>query len=307
MKPTIAVVLAAFILLSSCKKTVPPADGIYRFSGTLTVDGLQRTYMLNLPPNYYDSSNFALVIAMHGGGGSATQFEATNKLTDKANTAHFAVVYPNGVEGDGLLKARTWNAGSCCDYAVRQNINDVKFISVLIDTLLSKYKINSKKVFATGHSNGGMMSYRLACELSDKIAGIAPNACTMVVSSCNPSKPVPVLHMHSVNDQNVPYKGGYGNGTGTTGLWLAPVDSVLTVWASKNTCAIGPTVITNDSKFKYTKWSSCNKNNTIDYYLTTDGGHAWPGGLKGSAIGDDPSTFINANDLLWEFFSKIVN
>jgi polyhydroxybutyrate depolymerase len=289
----------------SCNKKVNlPIDNVYRFSDSIVVDGIQRTYILNLPPNYYDSSGFSLVIAMHGGGGSASQFESTNLLTEKANAANFIVVYPEGVESTGILKARTWNAGTCCDYSVVKNINDVKFISTLIDKLVLKYKINAKKVYATGHSNGGMMAYRLACELSTKIAAIAPNSTTMVALTCNPSRPMPILHMHSVLDTNVPYKGGAGSGIGTQGLVFPSVDSVLNVWSLKNTCINTAQVIVNDANYKFTKWTNCNGNVTMQYYLTKDGGHSWPGGLAGSIIGDPPSKVINANNLIWEFFQQ---
>jgi polyhydroxybutyrate depolymerase len=291
-------------LISCNKKSNQPINNTFRFSDSIVVDGIQRTYTLNLPPNYYDASGFSLVIAMHGGGGSASQFESTCLLTDKANAAKFIVVYPEGVESTGVLKARTWNAGTCCDYSVIKNINDVKFISTLIDKLISTYKINPKKVYATGHSNGGMMAYRLACELSTKIAAIAPNSSTMVTLSCNPSRPVPILHMHSILDTHVPYQGGSGSGIGTQGLVFAPLDSVLNVWSLKNTCTTTAQVVINDANYKLTKWTNCAGNVAIQYYLTKDGGHSWPGGLPGSIIGDPNSTVINANNLLWDFFQQ---
>jgi polyhydroxybutyrate depolymerase len=298
------VLLFAVTVISCKKSTTEPVNNTYRFNGTITVDGLDRTYALNLPPNYYEAANFSLVIAMHGGGGSAQQFESTNKLTEKANAAKFIVVYPEGVQSTGILKARSWNAGGCCDYAVAQNINDVKFISLLIDKLAATYKIDAKKVYATGHSNGGMLSYRLACELSNKIAAIAPNGCTMVAPSCNPVRAVPVLHMHSVLDQNVPYQGGLVNGTGTQGVYMPPLDSVMNVWSLKNTCSNIAQVVVNDNKYKLTKWTNCSGNVTVQYYLTKDGGHGWPGGLPGGPNSDTPSTVINANDLLWDFFQQ---
>lgn len=267
-------------------------------------DGLTRTYTLNLPPNYYEAGDFSLVIAMHGGGGNAGQFETSCKLTQKANTAKFIVVYPDGVKSNGLLKSQTWNAGGCCDYARDHNINDVKFISELIDKLVTSYKINPKKVYATGHSNGGMMAYRLACELSGKIAAIAPNSSTMVVTQpCNASRAVPVLHMHSILDSNVPYTGG--TGTGVSKHYNPPLDSVFHVWSLKNTCATPAQIVTNNSSYKFTKWTDCSNNVSIQYYLTKDGGHAWPGGLPGGLPGaDTPSNVINANDLLWDFFQQ---
>jgi polyhydroxybutyrate depolymerase len=299
MKPKSLAVLLLILstCLFSCRKNKSSAK-TYRFNETIMVDGLSRSYMLNLPPGYYESTGFSLVIAMHGGGGSASQFETTSKLTAKANASGFIVVYP---EGTGIIN--TWNAGTCCGSGVTNNINDVKFISQLIDKLIARYKINPKKIYATGHSNGGMMSYRLACELPTKIAAIAPNGSTMVVTqACNPSRAVPVLHMHSKLDQHVLYTGGYGNGV--SGVYCPPLDSVLNVWSLKNNCTTTGEVVISNSNYTQKRWRNCTNNVTIDYYLTNDGGHGWPGGLPGGPNSDTPSTSINANDLLWNFFQQ---
>ncbi|MHA4845892.1 CE1 family esterase [Flavitalea antarctica] len=298
-------ILSITVLSLACDKNGDSGpEKAFRFSGTITVDGLERTYLLNLPPVYYESKNqFSLVIAMHGGGGTAEQFENSTGLTDKANNSNFIVVYPNGVKSTGLLKAQTWNGGTCCDYAVEKNIDDVKFISQLIDRLVAGYRINPKKVYATGHSNGGIMSYRLACELSAKIAAIAPNASSMSVTKpCNASRPVPVLHMHSVNDSNVPYKGGYGDGVSKA--YFAPIDSVLNAWSDINACGTKASKLADNAGYTFYKWFDCKYQVSINYYLTKDGGHSWPGGKAGSVVGDEPSRVINANDLLWEFFQQ---
>lgn len=285
------------LFLAGCKKgSDNNGPKTYRFEETIEVDGTTRSYTVQLPPTYYSSSSFSLVLALHGGGGSAAQFESTSKLTEKANASGFIVVYPNG---SGLIK--TWNAGQCCGNAMNTNVNDVKFFSLLIDKLVSNYKINPKKIYATGHSNGGIMCYRLACELSNKIAAIAPNGCTMVNTSCNPSRSVPILHMHSKLDEHVPYQGGYGNGI--TGIYCTPIDDVLNGWSIRNVCTNPKKLVFSNASYSYYQWTGCN-GSRIDYYLTNDGGHGWPGGLPGGPNSDNPSTSINANDLLWSFFQQ---
>jgi polyhydroxybutyrate depolymerase len=298
-------VLFALFQFWACKRNdMPPIGNVYRFSETITVDGRARSYLLNLPPGYYTGADFSLVIAMHGGGGDALQFESTSKLTDKANAAQFIVVYPEGVKSTGALEVRSWNAGGCCAYARDAHIDDVNFIRQLIAKLVASYKINPKKVYATGHSNGGMLAYRLACEIPGKVAAIAPNGCTMVTQTCNPSRPVPVLHMHSALDTRVPYQGGTGSGIGTSGIDLPSIDSVLNAWSSRNSCTITAQVLVSNSNYTFTKWSDCSNGVTIQYYLTKDGGHGWPGGLPGGPNSDTPSRVINANDLLWDFFQQ---
>lgn len=293
--------LALLLLLAACDKQDGRDESDNRISGSIPVDGRWRTYTLILPENYSTGSDFALVIAMHGGGGDADQFESTSKLTEKARASGFMVVYPEGVRSNGLLGLRTWNAGGCCEYAMDNNIDDVNFLSLLVDHLVVTYKINPKKVYATGHSNGGMMSYRLACELSDKIAAIVVSGCTMVVTrDCLPSRPVPVMHLHSILDSRVPYLGGIG----ISNVYYPPVDSGLMVWSGINGCLKKAVVLINNNDYKLTQWSDCQGQVTIQYYLTRDGGHGWPGGQAGGPFSDTPSKVINANDLLWGFFSQ---
>jgi len=274
---------------------------IYRVSSSINIDGLSRTYLLNLPPIFYDSPNFPLVIAMHGTGGSASQFEHDYLFSELAGNKQFVVVYPEGVKSTGILGIRTWNAGSCCNYAMENDIDDVKFISELIDHLIAEYKIDPKLIYVTGMSNGGMMAYRLACELSDKIAAIAVVSGTMVTTkACTPSRPVPILHLHSVLDTKVPPQGGIGIG----GYYFPPVDSVLNVWGTIDSCEPVPQIIEDNSGYTLKEWSNCENNVAIQYYLTKDGGHAWPGGTKARAMPDEPSRVINANELIWNFFQQ---
>jgi len=274
----------------------------YRFYRSLEIDGRQRTYLLNLPPDYYSGlENFALIVAMHGTGGDAYQFESDYKFTQMANDEQFIVVYPEGVRSSGPLGIRTWNAGYCCDYAADNNIADVEFINQLLDELLENYNIDPERIYATGMSNGGMMAYRLACEMPERIAAIATVSCTMVTGQdISPTQPVPVLHLHSEQDTKIPPLGGVG----LADYYFAPLDSVFNVWAEMNGCTSGPEIIWDDDEYKLTRWTSCSNDAVIEYYLTKDGGHAWPGSRKVRARADEPSHVIDANDLIREFFQE---
>ncbi|MEZ4903879.1 MAG: PHB depolymerase family esterase [Spirosomataceae bacterium] len=305
MKKSALLLVYLTLLVTSCDKptSANPAPAIeLRTEGYMMVDGRNRSYLLNLPPNYNESSDFSLVIALHGGGGQASQMESDYLLTEKANTAKFAIVYPEGVQSDGFLGVRTWNAGTCCDYAIEKNIDDVKFISTLIDELLKKYpKINPKKVYATGMSNGAMLCYRLACELSNKIAAIAPVAGTLATTqACQPLRPVPILHIHSKLDKKVPYEGGKG----IFGYYFPPVEDGLNTWLKNNACNITSKKVTPFEKYTLSKWETCGHDSTIEFYFTNDGGHSWPGGLHNRLAADEPSTALNANDLIWAFFQQ---
>ena len=156
-------------------------------------DGYERTYLLHLPTGYDGIEPLPLIIAMHGGLGSADNLQSQSGLSNKADSENFIVVYPEGVKG-GVLNVRTWNAGWCCGNSSSSNVDDVGFIDSLLDTLVDRYAIDTNRIYATGMSNGGFMSYRLACELSDRIAAIAPVSASMSVTGYIPSRPVPIIH-----------------------------------------------------------------------------------------------------------------
>jgi len=167
-----------------------------------------------------------------------------------------------------------------------------------------QHAIDDRRVYGTGMSNGGMMCYRLAEELTYRLAAIAPVAATMTLDGpWNPSRPMPIIHFHSYLDENVPYYGGVGDGF--SNHYNPPVDSVLNVWAGLNGCAVNnDTVYHQNGEYLFKTWTQCDNDADIHLYVTYDGGHSWPGGEKGSIFGDPPSEKINADDLMWDFFQQ---
>lgn len=157
------------------------------------------------------------------------------------------------------------------------------------------------RVYATGMSNGGFMAYRLACELSNKIAAIAPVSASMSMENCNPVRPIPVISFHSYLDSNVPHDGGQGDGA--SNHYNSPQDSVMNSWSEYNSCQNENDTINSDSEYKHIQWSNCDCKTEINFYITEDGGHSWHGGPS-NPFGDAPSQYINANELMWEFFQK---
>lgn len=266
---------------------------------TITVGALQRTYTLRLPSTYNGADVMPMVIAMHGGFGSGAQLEEQSGLTEKGEQEGFIVVYPDGVAG--TLNIRTWNAGGCCGYAMNNHIDDVGFINALLDTLIAGHAIDTQRIYATGMSNGGFMSYRLACELSERIAAIAPVSASMTIDVCQPSRPVPVIALHSFLDTSVPYLGGVGDGVSIH--YNSPQDSVQTAFALHADCAVLNDTVQNDSALTVVSWRDCDCGQEMLLYMTRDGGHSWPGGTQ-TVIGDPPSQVISANDLMWEFFTQ---
>lgn len=270
---------------------------------SIFVDNRFRTFLTHIPSDYSGIQKWPLVIALHGGTGNAFNLQNQSQLSSTANDEHFLVVYPEGLKG-GLFNIRTWNAGVCCGHASQQNIDDVAYIDTLLDYLLDLYAIDERRVYVTGMSNGGYMAYRLACEMGSRLAAIAPVACSMTLDNCENSSAVPIIHFHSFLDENVRYQGGYGVGLSTH--YSPPVDSILNVWSEINNCQVTNDTLIANSEFTHVQWQSCSCERIIDYYISEDGGHSWPGG-NATLFGEPPSEFIDANDLMWSFFTSYTN
>jgi len=276
--------------------------------GSLVFEGRTRTYVLHLPPSYDGQTPMPLVIFLHGGGGNAQSAARNYELSPKADQEGFIVVYPNGT-GILLDRVLTWNAGHCCGYALQQNVNDVGFIRALIEKLQKELKIDPRRIYATGISNGGMMSYRLGAELSDIIAGIAPVAGSIgghvtpdspLVVIPTPSQPVSVIAFHGMLDENVPYNGGHGARASSPRIDLSVAESIA-FWVKANGCNPTPTTeISASGNIVKDIYTGCANDTEVVLYTIVNGGHSWPG-VPG---GDRPTKEISATDLLWEFFKR---
>ncbi|MGZ4785836.1 MAG: extracellular catalytic domain type 1 short-chain-length polyhydroxyalkanoate depolymerase [Acidimicrobiales bacterium] len=276
--------------------------------GTLdTADGRTRSFHLYVPASLPVDSPVPLLVGLHGGGGWGTQFEANSRFDRLAESNHFLVVYPDGV-GVSLLgsddKLRTWNAGTCCGTAEKDDIDDVAFISQLIDRIESDYHVDPDRVFAAGHSNGAMLSYRLACELSDKIAAVGIVSGALEIDSCTPSKPVSVIQINGTADQNVPIDGGRGSRTLSGGSHPPPRDGADTM-AVADGCPNDPSV-TNDRDLTTTTWSGCGDATTIRFVVIAGSPHAWPGSQSGPLSGitvGTPYPNYDASYEVWAFLA----
>jgi polyhydroxybutyrate depolymerase len=291
--------LLIFIFLAACTRattsTVTPTQVN---TNSIVVDGRTRTYTVHVPTK--TTTPTSLVIVLHGGGGSDDNAARMTGMSAKADKEGFVVVYPNGSGrlGDKLL---TWNAGNCCGYALDQKIDDVKFISALIDQMITTHKIDPKRVYVTGISNGGMMSYRVACELAGRVAAIAPVAGALNVD-CKPTKPVSVMAFHGTDDQSVLYEGGVPKKqTDPHDRTDKSVGYAISFWVKQNGCNVTPQK-TEKGNIVTEKYGGCKDNTAVELISIKGGGHAWPGGVGGTFIADAPTKEISATDVMWEFF-----
>lgn len=244
--------------------------------GALDVDGRQRTYRLYVP-NGLAAGPAPLFIGLHGGGGWGDQFATTDHIEGLAESNEFIVVHPDGIKiADG--RGGVWNGGVCCAIAVRESVDDVGFINALIDLLEAGHDIDPSRVFAYGHSNGAIMSYRLGCELSERITGIGMVAGTLGVEPCAPAMPVSAIHIHGVDDLNVPINGGVGP-SGVSGVdFPSPIIGFDTFAAAVGcpdaTAAASETIGDVTTALR----APCLNEIAAKFVTIETANHAWPGG-----------------------------
>lgn len=298
---------------------------------TIQVDERERAYSVHVPADYSSDKRKSgnpggsgkpgvpVVLVFHGGGSNAKTITRYSKMNDKANEAGFIAVYPSGT---GRIKnVLTWNAGGCCGYAQRQDVDDVKFVAAMLDDLAKRYNIDAQRVYATGMSNGAMMSYRVAAELADRMAAIAPVGAAMAIDDPRPTRPVPVMHFHGTADEYAPYDGGRGKFTASRFQHHA-VENCISKWLKINRCQARPQIrklADIDKKDGCTvvrkSYRAPKDGAPVVVYVIKGGGHSWPGRLRvrqsraklnqksrmdlGATTRD-----INANDEMWQFFQK---
>jgi polyhydroxybutyrate depolymerase len=287
-----------------------PDPGDHTFE--LRAGGVARSYVVHLPPAR--EARPAVVLNFHGGGGNARQYQAYVQMDSLADQAGFLVVYPNG---SGALRERllTWNAGGCCGFAMRMNVDDVGFVRALLDDLAARIAFDRARVYATGLSNGAMMSYRLAAELPDAIAAIAPVAGAMMLGSQPPAHAMPVLHIHSVDDHRALYGGGLGAPFPFTNVRVLhpSVEQRLALWAKANVCDDALQTIvrrawTDAAGHAHTatllRYPGCRVETAL--WRLTGAGHVWPGGQLDyfPAVLGPGTRVIDANAEMWGFFQR---
>lgn len=213
----------------------------------LNHQGLERGYVVRLPASAPPAGqSWPVVLVLHGGGGDAEITERTTGFTAVGQREGFVVVYPEGTGrlGNHLL---TWNAGHCCGQAMQRQVDDVGFIRTLIDKLVADYPVDAKRVYATGISNGGMMSHRLGIELPDKLAAIAPVVAALFGDEKKPAQGVSALMINGALDASVPLAGGKPGGrfaNAWDGAHPLAVTAQASFWAVADGCTGAPEVTT---------------------------------------------------------------
>ncbi len=266
-------------------------------TGSFMHDGVLRTYRLFLPSDYQSYEALPLVFNLHGRESDGIQQEFYSAMNQVADTAKFFVCYPTGFNnGSG----NEWNVG----WTFGSDKDDVGFINRLIDTISANYNVDTEAVFSCGMSNGGFLSYKLACELNDRIKAIASVTGAMVASevqNCTPDIPVPVMQIHGTADDVVLYNG--------SPLINIPIEDLVNNWVGINSCNSPgdtipvPDIVPSDgTTSERIEYNDCDSDSRVVFYKVTGGGHTWPGAPISIPILGPTSQDFKASHEIWLFF-----
>lgn len=273
-------------------------------SGSLEHGGRTRTFHYHLPPQVRPEA--PLVLALHGRFGQGKGMARHTGLDALADEGGFIAVYPDGVD-------RSWADGRGTSPADQQGVDDVGFLTALVDDFIQQFGADRRRVYAAGMSNGAMMSYRLACERADRFAAIAPVAALMgqaLAAGCAPARPVSVLAIVGTEDPLVPIQGG--EVSGDRGPVLSAAESRLK-WAALNGCEGEPAVSLeperapgDGTRIRREAHGPCREGSEIVFHIVEGGGHTWPGGTQylPKALIGRTSQELDASRTLWEFFQR---
>jgi polyhydroxybutyrate depolymerase len=254
---------------------------------SMTFGGIDRSYRVYKPAGLPASA--PLVVMLHGGFGDGAQAEKAYGWDQLADSAKIVVAYPDGV-------GRAWNVHGCCGRPARDGIDDVGFITAMVGQVSGAVGIDPSHIYATGISNGGMMSYTLACN-SGLFAAIGPDSATQL-DPCTSPHPTSVMHIHGTADRLIRYDGGPG--AGVAHIDGPSVPDVNAFWRDVDQCA-QPNVSTEGPVT--TSTAACTDNRSVVLVTLDGGGHQWPGGATFLERADPTSQALNATQTLWAFFA----
>jgi polyhydroxybutyrate depolymerase len=302
------------IWLSGCAKTLPVSvvtgPETYEQEMDIQANGFNRSYLIHVPPAYDGQKPMPLVVVIHGAFDTAAGMEIYSGFSKLSDRENFLVLYPNGMGLFGYLQH--WNAGHCCGKAAKDQIDDVGFIEAAIENVCSRLRVDRERVFMLGFSNGGMMAYRFAAEKTRLLAGAAFLAGSMGGRPSekepewripNPKGTLPVMVMHGMADQDVPFEGGSSKRRGGPRTYWSVMDSVK-FWVTHNKCNNKPTTRQIfEGRVDVTKWRDCSDHSAVSLYLIEGWGHEWPGRYFTDKLPDsNPLHQFDAAEIIWAFF-----
>ena len=299
----LAAIVMAGVGLSAC---TPPNQKPGDYDGSLVSGGITRTYRIHVPTGFKTSKATPLVLALNGGGGTASGMATLTHLNTVADEHGFLVAYPQGYDNG-------WAAGVGTSPSDHAGIDDVAFLEALITKLSKDYSVDASRVFMTGISNGAFMSHRFACESGGVVAAIMPVAGQLPIPNtthCTPPRATSVLEVHGTTDPIVPYAGGTFTGRDGTGQVIAATASSAD-WAALDGCGATPTASSlpqlpvDTTSVNISTYTGCRGGSSVKLYSVVGGGHTWPGGTQYASVSlvGVASQQFDASELGWTFFA----
>ncbi len=296
----LAIVLAAVLvaLISSEPEYYTHETVAGDYLKKLDVDGRRREYLLHLPSGYDGTRRFPLVLVFHGSSASASVIERETSFDEVADSLGFIVVYPEGLH-------RGWNIGECCRYSFMQHVDETGFVSALLDHLEAGLGVDPQRIYSAGYSDGGTLSFLLACNLSTRIAAVAAVSGTLFdpLPTCDVSRPVPVVIIHGTGDTHIPYAGQRGVKSDVRAQHLTlSAPQVAQFWVDRDGCTAQP--VTSRTGRVVRSEYDCPHSATVLFYSIAGGEHGWPGGGRGWIFSPLPPSDMNATDSIASFFMR---
>jgi polyhydroxybutyrate depolymerase len=286
----------------------PPGD----HACTIAVGSLTRRYVLHVPPPRAAERLRPVLLAFHGGGGTAKLAALSTGWSDKADQVGFFVVYPEGIRPDPrrpatfLRNPPFWNVGAGVGYAERAGIDDVGFIRCLLGELGARLPVDPARVYATGFSNGASMAFQVAMELSAQIAAIAPVAGYLRRRQPRPTRPISMIYIAGAADPLIPLEGGVVESPWGELEERPPVVRSVETWAAWLGCPPKPRVVSDCAGVRRVRYGPGVQGGEVEFITIADAGHVWPGGpqILAERIAGKTTDKLSATDAIWEFFER---
>jgi polyhydroxybutyrate depolymerase len=275
--------LLVVVLLAGCAQGPTDSGPTISAASDVTlnlmdVGGVSRTYLVRVPEVVNPDRPLPVLVVLHGAGGDGARAETATGFTADADLDDFIVVYPYGTQAADIPGELSWNAGACCGVPQREQRDDIGFISAMLDEVIAQHPVDESRIYLTGFSNGGMLTYRLSCEIGERFAAIAVVAGALNVTSCEAPAPKSVLIIHGTADQTVPYDGGETNERTAArfGQWtnVSVADSTA-FWRDRDDCDTTP-VTTVEGTTSTDDYQGCADDTILEVISITDGNHSWP-------------------------------